>query len=164
MIAVLRCSSGLEAQRFFGILADQWKTRWNIAGLIEEPDPCNLRDHGAGVLAGVGSDVRFHIAMDNNCENGCNLSTETMMAACAYLEDAILAGPDLIVLNKFGRMEAARSGMISVFGAAISAGIPVLTYVAPIFRANWDEFAAPCYTELPCSLHAIEAWYRSARP
>jgi hypothetical protein len=79
------------------------------------------------------------------------------------VRQGIAVGCDLVVLNKFGKIEAERSGLAPAFASAIEAGLPVLTSVSPRFAEAWDRFAAPLYVILPPDPDALDAWWRAAR-
>ena len=66
---------------------------------------------------------------------------------------------DLVVLSKFGKLEAMRSGLTGAFEAAIAAGKPVLTTVSEKHREAWRAFA-PDATVLPADKTALQAWWR----
>ena len=69
-------------------------------------------------------------------------------------------GCDLVVLSKFGKLEAeSGGGLLPVFVAAIEAGIPVLTSVSPHNLERWEAFAAPYYELIGASLDQVAAWW-----
>jgi hypothetical protein len=77
----------------------------------------------------------------------------------------IAAGCDLVVLSKFGKLEAENgSGLLAAFVAALESGVPVLTAVSPHRLAQWDAFAAPYYETIGPSLDAIAAWWSAQSP
>ena len=131
------------------------------AGVIEDPQgaaegPCN-----AGDLRSLSDGQRFSIMQDLGRDaEACRLDAAGVVSACGVVEQAIRAGCDLVVLSKFGKIEADGGGLAGAFGAALDAGAPILTSVAPRFGEAWDRFAAPLYVLLPPDLAAIEAWWR----
>jgi hypothetical protein len=76
----------------------------------------------------------------------------------------IAQGCDLVVLSKFGKLESQGGGLREAFGAAIEAGIPVLTSVSGKFETAWRNFAAPLAVTVPDDADAIEAWWEAVRP
>jgi uncharacterized protein DUF2478 len=84
-----------------------------------------------------------------------------VVTACEAVRRDVLAGCDLLVLSKFGKLEAQRSGLLAAFVAGVEAQIPILTSVAPKFDAQWAAFAAPMFAVLPPERAAIERWWRS---
>ena len=56
--------------------------------------------------------------------------------------------PDMLILNKFGKMEASGAGLIPLITAAIQAEVPVLIGVPPVNLAAWRAFAGDIATEI----------------
>jgi len=136
------------------------------AGVVE--DEAVADDAGgcsAGELMSLSDDRRFAILQDLGASAvACRLDSAAVVSACEAVQQGIAGGCDLVVLNKFGKVEAERSGLAPAFASAIEAGLPVLTSVAPKLSEAWDRFAAPLYVILPPELEAIEAWWREAHP
>jgi nucleoside-triphosphatase THEP1 len=73
-----------------------------------------------------------------------------------------LKDSDVIVLSKFGKLEAMHQGLASVFDAAVAAGKPVLTTVSEKQRDAWRTYAPDAAT-LPPDAHALQAWWQSVQ-
>jgi hypothetical protein len=94
--------------------------------------------------------------------SGCSLEPAGVVAAGAQVLRDMAAGCDLVVLNKFGKLEAEMgSGLIDVFGAALVADVPVLTSVSSRFLGAWERFAAPFYCLLPADEDAVSDWWNA---
>ena len=133
-------------------------------GVVEDEAPPAESDCNAGELLSLSDGRRFPIMQDlGPAAVGCRLDSEGVVSACEAVLQGIDAGCDLVVLSKFGKVEASRSGLAPAFGRAIEAGLPVLTSVAPKLADAWEGFAAPFYVILPPELGAIEAWWRDAQ-
>ncbi len=65
---------------------------------------------------------------------------------------------DVVVLSKFGKLEAAGSGLAPAFAAAIAAGKPVLTTVSDLHRDAWRRLA-PDAIGLAADVAAIRDWW-----
>ena len=91
---------------------------------------------------------------------GCRLDADGLEAAAHAVAQALASGPDLLILNKFGKQEAVGRGMRPVVAASLEAGVPVLLAVAeeilPEFRAFTGDMAEQVAPE------AAEAWARQA--
>ena len=74
----------------------------------------------------------------------------------------IAAGCDLVVLSKFGKLEAAGCGLAEAFTATFAAQLPLLTSVSPALEAAWQAFAPPLFDIFPAEAEAIERWWRTA--
>jgi hypothetical protein len=132
-----------------------------VAGVIEEPAVASGDGCSAGDLRSLEDGRRFPLLQDlGPGAAACGLDAEGVVSACEAVQQSIRAGCDLVVLSKFGRLEAERSGLAQAFASAIDAGCPILTSVAPRFGDAWDRFAAPLYVILPADLGAIEAWWQ----
>jgi hypothetical protein len=131
-------------------------------GVVE--NPLSVEDDGcsAGALKSLGDGRRFPLLQDLGFDaTACRLDSSAVVSACDLVQHDIAAGCDLVVLSKFGKVEAERSGLAPVFAGAMDAGIPILTSVSPKFGEAWDRFAAPLYVILPPELAAVEAWWAS---
>jgi hypothetical protein len=80
------------------------------------------------------------------------------LLAAQAVERDITTGCDLVILSKFGKLEASRQGLVAAFTAAMEAGLPILTSVSPAFAQAWADFAAPLFDVLPADPNQIDAW------
>jgi hypothetical protein len=85
------------------------------------------------------------------------------MAAAAGVQSDIEAGCDLVLLNKFGKLETAGGGLASAFRAAIDAGLPLLTSVSPTHDEAWRRFVDQEYAVLPADPAAIDLWRQAVQ-
>jgi nucleoside-triphosphatase THEP1 len=99
---------------------------------------------------------------------GCKLDPRGLAEITPYITDAIDAGTDLIVINKFGRAEAEGGGLLSCIAEALSRGVPVLTTVRAPYLEAWRAFHGGLAIEIPPSLPRVLEWWdavaRSADP
>jgi hypothetical protein len=119
----------------------------------------------AGFLHSILSGERFPIFRDPGPGSMTrHLDGSAVLSATEAVRRDIAAGCDLVMLNKFGKLEAANSGLADAFRAAIEAEVPVLTSLSPASQAAWQAFATPLFVTLPADSVAIDAWWRSVRP
>jgi len=67
----------------------------------------------------------------------------------------------VVVVSKFGRLEASRSGLFDAFKAAILADIPVITAVSPPVAQDWVCFAGGLAEYVASDIGALAAWWRA---
>ncbi len=72
---------------------------------------------------------------------GCRLDMAELVRATALATSALDGQPDLLVINKFGKTEAAGRGFRSVMTAAIDRGVPMLIAVPAANFDAWQTFA-----------------------
>lgn len=130
-----------------------------IMGDTGEPrDCCTMLQ-----IVDLATGSRYEIWQDLGAEaEGCRLDERGLAAAVPAVMQAIEAGVDLLVINRFGKAESHGGGMISAIAAAIEAGIPVLTAVRKPYDVAWQQFHGGLAAELPPDPAAVLAWARSA--
>jgi nucleoside-triphosphatase THEP1 len=131
-----------------------------VAGVLAET-PLQAGTCGAGILRNITSAQPFSIrASEPSSRTSCLLDAAGVIAAGHDVLDRI-AESDLVVLSKFGKLEANGSGLLAAFEAAARFHKPVLTSVSDKHRAAWKAFA-PSAADLPADEAALRDWCRVA--
>jgi hypothetical protein len=162
-IAVLQGADTAEIQALFRRFVGALPPTVRVAGVVE--DNADMADEAcsAGRLVSLADGRTFSIFQTLGAgSDACRLDPEGVIAACQAVLQDIAGGCDLVVLSKFAKLEAERSGLAAAFAAAIERRIPVLTAVAPRFTAAWEPFAAPLFEVLEPGIEPIEAWWSAA--
>jgi nucleoside-triphosphatase THEP1 len=96
---------------------------------------------------------------------GCHLDADELAEARMRLAQAIAEGADLVIINRFGKLELAGGGFLAEIRQAVEAEIPVLIAVPrPLFMA-WTRFCRGMSVKLACARAPLDAWWRSvSRP
>jgi Protein of unknown function (DUF2478) len=150
MIAVVQGAPGATVQDIFGRLIDRWRPSARVAGVIAESHGLADRACSAGFLRNIGTGELFPIFQDLGPRStACHLDGASMLPAAEAVRQDIARGCDLVLLSKFGKLEAGNSGLVDAFRAAMEAHVPVLTSVSPAFEGAWAKFAAPLFVTLP---------------
>jgi hypothetical protein len=161
--AVVRGASGAQVQEVFRLLAERWRHSIRLAGLIAEDHGLADRVCSAGFLRNVATGERFSIFHDAGPGSTvCHLDGIGALSAAKSLQDDI-AGCELALLNKFGKLEADGKGLSGAFSAARAARVPLLTSVSPTHEEAWIRFAGRSFAVLPANLEEIGAWWQKAR-
>jgi len=164
-IAVVQGVPGAQAQDLFQVVARRWQASARLVGVIAEDHDLPDRACSAGYLRSLANGERFPIFQDPGPgSTGCHLAGDGAIAAAAAIRRDIAEGCDLVVLSKFGKLEAGGGGPRDAFAAAIEAGIPVLTSVSTAQLAAWEAFAAPLFTVVAADADRIDAWWQHLRP
>lgn len=161
ILALQGASSALVQEALAGFARRRALQGLRVAGVVEErvgPEGpgCTgqaLRDLATGRIHSIAQDL-------GPCASACHLDPSGVAQACHDVVNAIAQGCDVVVLSKFGKLEADRGGLIDAFGAAIARGIPVLTAVAPAFNARWLDFSAPLAAFAEPETGLLERWWR----
>jgi hypothetical protein len=163
-IAVVQGMPSAQVQELFRTLVDRWQPSTRLAGAIAEDHGLADRACSAGFLRSLGSGERFPIFQDlRPGSKTCHLAGAGALAAADAVRRDIAAGCDLVLLNKFGKLEADGGGLRDAFGAAIEVGVPVLTSVSAALAAAWQSFAARLFVIVPADADRIDAWWQAVR-
>jgi hypothetical protein len=164
-IAAVQGAPGATIQAMFRMLVGRWSPSVRVAGVIAEDHGLVDRACSAGYLRSIGTGELFSIFQDlGPGSTACHLEGTGAARASQAVRQAMESGCDLVVLSKFGKLEAAKQGLFEAFAAAIEADVPVLTSVSPAVAEAWARFAAPRFAFLPADPGAVEAWWRTQRP
>lgn len=164
-IAVIQGAASAEIQRLLRDFAGRWRDSARIVGVIEDVRAGDGERCAGGALVSLASGARFPIFQDQPSVPGvCNADPESAINAGEAVRRDIEAGCDLVILSKFGKLEAEQKGaLLSAFIAAAEAQVPILTSVSPRFEPVWRQFTEGSYDLLPPTREAVEAWWHAVR-
>lgn len=137
-----------------------------------------LRDDGAKVagLVQINTDVPGRTKCDMAVEElysrtvikmsedrgpearGCRLDHSRLAGAAGLLIDALDQELDLIILNKFGKIEAEGGGLRDVLGRAVLLDVPLIVGVPYRNLDQWRLFAGGLADECEASTAAVFRW------
>jgi hypothetical protein len=144
------------------MVADWRKSGASIAGVIGETHGLPDRICSAGFLRDIATGKPYAIYLETPpSQTSCHLDAAGVASACEALLDQIPIS-DLVVLNKFGKLEGMGHGLAAAFKLAISEDKPVLTTVSRRHCDVWRAFA-PGTAFLPADKAALQNWWRSIR-
>jgi hypothetical protein len=94
---------------------------------------------------------------------GCRLDEAALAEATARVEGSLEHGPQLLVLNKFGKVECEGGGLRDLIASAIDRGIPVVIGVPRRNLDAWREFAGEFAIELSDDVREVGRWLEALR-
>jgi hypothetical protein len=162
-IAAVEGARSTTVQALFEDAVEGWRAGGvKVVGLIEEAHGKLGRTFSAGVLRDIVSGKHHSIYLEEPPANtSCHIDANGAEDACATVLKQIETC-DLVVLSKFGKLEAGEGGLRAAFEAAIAAGKPVLTSVSDKHAEAWRAFA-PEAAILPPDPMALQDWWGAAR-
>ncbi|WP_134678562.1 DUF2478 domain-containing protein [Paracoccus ravus] len=104
-------------------------------------------DMDLAILGDDGPAIRISQSL-GNCSQGCRLDTEALTFAVARAEAVLARGADLVIVNKFGKLEAAGRGFRDFIAAALAEDVPVLLHVPPDQLPEFWAFAGTLAEEI----------------
>jgi hypothetical protein len=131
-----------------------------IGGMIQvadAADDCDCRDTH---LVDVETGRHISILQDlGRHSQSCRVDTSALANVGHLIAGAITRSPELLFVNRFGKLEAEGKGVLSEIGAAVAADIPTLVSVGARYLDQWRLFAMGLDEELSCSNAALEQWW-----
>ena len=112
----------------------------------------NLEDLATGTLIGLSEDR-------GAAARGCRIDQNGLMQAAGLIRNALESGgTDLLVVNKFGKIESEGGGLRDVLADAVLLGIPVVIGVPMRNLDAWNAFAGPLSERVASCRSAVEDW------
>lgn len=113
----------------------------------------------------LGSGRRISICQDlgTGSTDACRLDPAGLAEAAAAVKEAIGRPVDVVLVNKFGRMEAEGGGMLAEICATVAAGLPLVIGVPRRFSEAWNAFAGGMDVKLSCDRAAVDRWWAETR-
>lgn len=91
----------------------------------------------------------------------CRADTQGFARASEVLRAALAERPDLVIVNRFGSLEAEGGGFAAELLDLMAGGVPLLTAVASRHREAWQRFTGGA-TLLPAQADVVEDWLERA--
>lgn len=133
---------------------------WHVLGLVPGPmaEPGNgamrtLRNVGNGDIYPIGQNLGRGSA-------ACSLDSGALIATAFVLQQACDAHPDLIVVNRYGALEADGKGFAQEMLSIMTQGIPMLTVVSELHLDAWRHFTGGLALSLTPDHRSLYEWTR----
>ncbi len=141
-------------------VAEAQRAGARIAGLVQEGADdtlCALHDvRVRDLITGETLPIMQNLGAE---ATGCRVDPAAIAIAARMLDRGRETAPDLLVVNRFGRLETEGGGMLAEIGQAFADGLAVAICVPKRYLQSWDRFAAGLDVKLPPSVAAIEQWW-----
>jgi len=156
--AVLHAGAGEGDALLRGLARTLKRQGWRIRGLVsvrgKDPSgrlPMQIADLHEGRIFDISQPL-------GPGSHACSLDPGGLAQASMVLREALAERPDLVLVNRFGTLEASGQGFADEMLALMSEGIPLLTLVSPQYRADWQRFTGHPDCLLPLRESALLAW------
>jgi len=111
-------------------------------------------------LADLRSGRRYGLSQDlGPGSSACSLDAGALAAASQVLRDALQARAELVIVNRYGVIEAAGGGFAQEMLALMSEGIPLVTVVSATLLPDWRRFTGQAGLEMPVARAPLQAWF-----
>jgi len=162
IVAIQGGGSG-DIQRLMSLLAEHWRASGlRVTGVVEDVTPAVRKARGGSLLRNLSSGACYPLYQDLGPHStACCLNPAGLAEACqAVIDD--MDQSDVVVLSKFGKLEAERSGLFDAFVHAGMLNKCVLTSASPTFSASYSSFVGTFGRLVPADAAYLTAWARRA--
>lgn len=151
-----------------GLAADKYLAGWgyalreaglSVAGLVQlntferDPGKCDM------AVEELFSGTVLQLSEDRGKESsGCRLDRSILTQAAGLLLAALEEKPDILVLNKFGKVEAEGEGLRDALAKAVELGVPIVVGVPFRNLDQWRIFAGDMAEECPVESTLLQRW------
>ncbi|MCW5689903.1 MAG: DUF2478 domain-containing protein [Pseudolabrys sp.] len=159
-ILAVTYSDGFAADRLIAGIAYRLRDDgMTVAGLVQINTDVPGRTKCDMAVEELYTRTRFQLSEDRGpAARGCRLDHSRLTDAAGLLIDVLDRELDLIVINKFGKVEAEGGGLRDLIGRAVLLGIPLIVGVPYRNLDQWRHFAAGLSDECDVSHAAVTRW------
>lgn len=131
-----------------------------VRGLVQQESHDGPGGARRMLLTDLESGERFDISQKLGAGAGSSCVDPGVLAgASAALRRALTEGADLVIVSRFGELEAAGGGFAAEMLELMGEGVPLLTAVSTRFLESWRRFTGGAGAELAPDVAALEAWF-----
>lgn len=153
-------SDGIAADKFLADLGYSLRSMGlRVAGLVQRNT--FVRDHTKCdmVIEELLSSDILQLSEDRGPgASGCHLDRSALANAAALVIGALNEQPDILILNKFGKVEVEGGGLREALATAAEMTIPVIVGVPMRNLEHWRVFADGMAQECPVDSAYVRRW------
>lgn len=162
-LAALVFHDGEDVNKLVADFADGLARRGvRLGGVIQisaEVEACHCKDtHVLDLETGAHLPILQDLGQHSE---SCRIDTAALAEIGQLISAAIARRPDLLFINRFGKLEAEGKGLYGGIGEAAAAGIPTLVAVSTRYLVPWRQFTQGFDEELSCTPRDLEGWWQS---
>jgi hypothetical protein len=136
-----------------------------VAGVLQHPVCSDAAGHCDVVLEELTTGLRTDLFEDRGSgARGCRLDVAALAKVNAQVARSLDSDPEILILNKFGKVEAEGRGLLDLVAIAVDRGIPVVIGVPIRNLEAWRNFAGGMSVELSSDPSEVADWLNRTFP
>jgi len=130
-----------------------------LGGLLQDGRPGNATECAMLFLEDIGTGQRIQAFEQREIDaRGCRLDASGLATAATWLRQAVEDQPDILFVNRFGRQEVERRGLLDEIALAVAVEMPIVIAVNRSLLPAWHAFAGPDATYVAADADQIAGW------
>ena len=153
-------SDGLAADRFISNLGYKIREAGiGVAGIVQQNKFIRERTKCDMEVEELTSGTVLQLSADRGREaRGCRPDRGVLSEAAALISASLQNEPELLILNKFGKLEAEGRGLRDTLADAVQLGVPIVVGVPYRNIEQWRVFAEGLAEECPIGSSRLHEW------
>src|SRR6266511_2907880 len=127
LVAVVYANEAYPQSTFERLVEDCRGRGLRVAGVLQHPVCSDTAGHCDVVVEELTTGLRTDLVEDRGPgASGCRLDVAALAAVNGQVARSLEGDPELLILNKFGKVEAEGRGLLDLVAIAVDRGIPVV--------------------------------------
>ena len=165
LVAIVYANEVYPQLIFEGLVADCRRRRLRVAGVLQHPVCSDTAGHCDVVLEELTTGVRTDLFEDRGSgARGCRLDVAALAKVNAQVARSLDSDPEILILNKFGKVEVEGRGLLDLVAIAVDRGIPVVIGVPIRNLEAWRNFAGGMSVEFSSDPCEVAGWLNRTFP
>ena len=159
LVAIVYANEAYPQSTFEGLVEDCRGRGLRVAGVLQHPVCTDAAGHCDVVLEELTTGLRTDLFEDRGSgARGCRLDVAALAEVNAQVARSLDVDPELLILNKFGKVEAEGRGLLDLVAIAVDRGIPVVIGVPIRNLEAWRNFSGGLSVEFTGDPSEVMDW------
>lgn len=165
LVAIVYANEAYPQSTFERIVENCRRRGLRMAGVLQHPVCSDTAGHCDVVLEELTTGVRTDLFEDRGSgARGCRLDVAALAEVNGQVARSLDSDPEILILNKFGKVEAEGRGLLDLVAMATDRRIPVVIGV-PIRNLDaWRNFAGGMSVEFTSDPSEVTDWLNRTYP
>jgi len=165
LVAIVYANEAYPQSTFERIVEDCRRRGLRVAGVLQHPVCSEAAGHCDVALEELTTGLRTDLFEDRGPgASGCRLDEAALAEVNGQVARSLDTDPELLILNKFGKVEAEGRGLLDLVAMAVERGIPVMIGVPIRNLEPWRRFAGGMSVEFSDDPSEVADWLNRTFP
>ena len=165
LVAIVYANEAYPQSTFERIVENCRGRGVRLAGVLQHPVCSDAAGHCDVALEELTTGLRTDLFEDRGPgASGCRLDVAALAEVNAQVARSLDNDPELLILNKFGKVEAEGRGLLDLVATAVDRSIPVVIGVPIRNLEAWRNFAGGMSVEFSSDPFEIMDWLNRTFP